>query len=51
MKVAIDTNAFAMIEQFKIDLIEEIKKKIPNAEPVTIKQVINELKGIKDKRR
>lgn len=50
MKVVIDTNAFAMIEQFKIDLIEEIKKRVPNAEIVTIKKVIEELKNIKDKR-
>jgi len=49
MKVIIDTNAFAMIKQFKIDLIEEIKKQVPNAEIITIKQVINELKNIKDK--
>lgn len=50
MKVIIDTNAFAMIEQFKIDLLNEIKKEIPNAEIITIKQVINELKNIKDKK-
>ena len=49
-KVVIDTNAFAMIEQFKIDLINEIKKEIPNAEIITIKSVINELKNIKDKK-
>ncbi len=50
MKVIIDTNAFAMIEQFKIDLIEQIKKEIPNAEIITIKQVISELKNLKDKK-
>ena len=50
MKVVIDTNAFAMIEQFKIDLINEIKKQIPNAEIITIKQVIKELKEIQDKK-
>lgn len=50
MKVVIDTNAFASIQQFKIDLLEEIKKEIPDAEIITIKSVIEELKNIKDKK-
>ena len=50
MKVLIDTNAFAMIQQFNIDLIEKIKEKVPNAELITLKSVIKELENIKDKR-
>ena len=50
MKILIDTNAFASIQQFNIDLIEEIKKEVPNAEIITLKSVIEELKNIKDKK-
>ena len=50
MKVLIDTNAFAIPYQFKIDIIEEIKRLVPGAQLATLESVVKELKNLEDKR-
>lgn len=44
--VLLDTNFLTLPQQFKIDIVEEIKYKIPNAELATIEPVVEELKKI-----
>lgn len=44
--VLLDTNFLTMPQQFKIDIVEEIKYKIPNAELVTIEPVVKELEKL-----
>ncbi len=49
MKVVLDTNFLMIPGQFKIDIYEEIKKNIPNAEMITSNEVLDELHMIDNK--
>ena len=46
--VLIDTNMFVVPSKFKVDIFEEIKRLVPNAELHTTKNVIKELYDLKD---
>jgi len=46
--VLIDTNIFVVPSKFKVDIFEEIKRLVPNAELYTTKNVIKELYDLKD---
>jgi len=50
MKVLIDTNIFTLPIKFHIDIIQEIKRVIPNAELCTLESVIREIKNIKNEK-
>jgi hypothetical protein len=49
MMVLLDTNALTLPYQFKIDLVGEIRKLVPDAQLVTLSQVVGELKHISDR--
>ncbi|WP_295722703.1 PIN domain-containing protein [uncultured Methanobrevibacter sp.] len=46
-EVVIDTNFFMAIFQFKIDILDELKKVVPSYKLTTPKFVISELEGLK----
>lgn len=46
--VLIDTNMFVVPSKFKVDIFEEIKRLVPDAHLHTTKNVIKELKNLKD---
>ena len=46
-EVIIDTNFFMAVFQFKIDVIDELKKVVPSCKLTTPKFVISELEGLK----
>ena len=46
-EVIIDTNFFMAVFQFKIDVIDELKKVVPSYKLTTPKFVISELEGLK----
>lgn len=47
-EVIIDTNFFMAIFQFKIDILDELKKVVPSYKLTTPKFVISELEGLKN---
>ena len=47
-EVFIDTNFFMIPFQFKVDIVEEFKRILPNYKLVTAEFVVNELKGLKN---
>ena len=49
MKVVLDTNFLMISGQFKINIYEEIRKNIPDAEMITSKEVLDELQMIDNK--
>jgi rRNA-processing protein FCF1 len=50
MKVLLDTNFLIIPYRFKVDIFSEINRLVPGAEVATIKQVVDELQKIDDKR-
>ena len=46
-EVVIDTNFFMAVFQFKIDILDELKKVVPSYKLTTPKFVISELEGLK----
>ena len=47
-EVFIDTNFFMIPFQFKVDIVEEFKRILPNYKLVTTEFVVNELRGLKN---
>ena len=47
-EVFIDTNFFMITFQFKVDIVEEFKRILPNYKLVTTEFVVNELRGLKN---
>jgi rRNA-processing protein FCF1 len=50
MEVVLDTNALTLPYQFRIDVFEQAKNLVPDAEFVTLKSVVDELRNIDDRR-
>ena len=47
-EVLLDTNFLTLPQQFKIDVIDEIKQLVPNADFITIEPVSRELEKLKE---
>ena len=50
MKVLFDTNALLMPFEFKADPYKGVKNLIPDAELITLRECVEELKGLKPKK-
>ena len=49
-EVLLDTNFLTLPQQFKIDVLEEIKELVPNAELMTLAPVVEELSRLSEGR-